>query len=331
VTVLAYRASGPGDLLTAAPALRALRSAFPAEPLVLATSAGLLPFAADLRLADDVVAADFPHPPPVALEAGATAVNLHGRGPESTRALLALSPARLVAFAHPDIPATAGAPVWRDGEHDRVRWCRLLSGHGIPADPDDFRLPPPPDARATLTAAGIALPGRHGATVLHPGAASPARRWPPDRWAELAAGLRRRGREIVVTGGADERPLAHDVARAAGLGAGSVLAGRTDVRALAAVIAGAGLLVSGDTGPAHLATAYGVPSVLLFGPTPPSEWGPPADPRHVVLWAGRRGDPHGALPDPGLLALRVADVLAAVDGRPAGTRPGAGLSPGDGG
>jgi ADP-heptose:LPS heptosyltransferase len=92
----------------------------------------------------------------------------------------------------------------------------------------------------------------------------------------------------------------------------AVLAGRTDVLELAALVAGAGRVVCGDTGVAHLATALGRPSVVLFGPTPPAEWGPPAVPHHVALWAGRRGDPLAAEPDPGLLAIGVDDVRAAL-------------------
>jgi hypothetical protein len=46
------------------------------------------------------------------------------------------------------------------------------------------------------------------------------------------------------------------------------------------------------------------------GKVPPSRWGPPADrPWHVALWAGRRGDPHGPRPDPGLLEISTLDVL----------------------
>jgi ADP-heptose:LPS heptosyltransferase len=59
------------------------------------------------------------------------------------------------------------------------------------------------------------------------------------------------------------------------------------------------------------------PSVVLFGPTPPAEWGPPASrPWHRALWAGRRGDPHAAEPDPGLLELGPDAVQAALDGLP---------------
>jgi hypothetical protein len=89
------------------------------------------------------------------------------------------------------------------------------------------------------------------------------------------------------------------------------VAGRTDLVELGALVAVAGRVVCGDTGVAHLATALGTPSVLLFGPTSPARWGPPPDREaHVALWAGRTGDPHGTVPDPGLLMISVDDVLA---------------------
>jgi ADP-heptose:LPS heptosyltransferase len=148
--------------------------------------------------------------------------------------------------------------------------------------------------------------------VIHPGAASAARRWPAPRWAAVARALQEAGRHVVVTGSAAERELAGSVARAAGLPDAAVLAGRTDLGTLAAVVAHAGQVLCGDTGVAHLATAFGTPSVVLFGPTPPSEWGPPRDrPQHVALHRGGRGDPHGATTDPGLLDIAVGDVLVA--------------------
>jgi hypothetical protein len=71
----------------------------------------------------------------------------------------------------------------------------------------------------------------------------------------------------------------------------------------------------------------------LFGPTSPALWGPPPDrPWHHALWAGGRGDPHGQLPDPGLLAIEVdqvtavlADLPPAAAPRPAGAGIGAPL------
>lgn len=303
VTIL--RALGLGDLLVAVPALRALAAAHPSHRRVLVAPAALSPVVGLLDGAiTDIGHADFRHGVgrmPSRVGDADVAVNLHGRGPESHRALLAGRPRRLVAFAHPDVPG-GGEAEWVEDEHESVRWCRLLSEHGIPADPDDRYLDVEPAGRPY-----------ERAIVLHPGAASPARRWPVERWARLAHALAGRGRRVLVTGTAAERQLAAAVAERAGLGADSVVAGRTSLGELAAGIAAADVLISGDTGAAHLATAVRTPSVLLFGPSSPARWGPPDDGRHVVLWAGRTGDPHASEPDPGLLEIRAADVLEAAD------------------
>jgi ADP-heptose:LPS heptosyltransferase len=319
------RALGLGDLLVAVPALRGLRAAFPGERLVLAAPAGLAPLAALTGAVDEVLPADGLAAPPAvpALPVPPQlAVNLHGRGPESTRALLALRPARLWAYAHPDLPDVDG-PEWTDSEHEAARWCRLLAWYGVPADPGDLQLPAPAGPNPAP-----------GAVVVHPGAASGSRRWPADRYAAVAAALRSHGHRVVVTGSPAERPLATEVAARAGLPAAAVLAGETDLLGLAALVAGARLVLCGDTGVGHLATAYRTPSVLLFGPTPPAEWGPPADrPEHAVLWHGTgRRDPSADPPDPALLAVQVSEVLSAVTTvlettvRPAGERDRAGAA-----
>src|SRR5690606_35632158 len=74
------------------------------------------------------------------LPTGALAVDLHGRGPQSHRLLLAHRPRALVAFHHPEVEATTDQPVWRDGEHEVDRWCRLLREHGTAADPGDLHV-----------------------------------------------------------------------------------------------------------------------------------------------------------------------------------------------
>lgn len=300
LSIVVLRALGLGDLLTAVPALRALRDAYPGADITLAAPSALTPIAA-LSGAVDGVADTAPlrplHP---ALHGADLAVNLHGRGPDSTRLLLASRPRRLIALAHPDLPATRGLPRWTADEHEVARWCRLLAECGIPADPGRLELPRP--------AVGSPVPG---AVIVHPGASSAARRWPARRWAAVARRLGDDGLPVVVTGSRDERALAEEVAALARLPDGSVLAGRTSLGGLAALTASAALVLSGDTGVAHLAAAYARPAVTLAGPVPPWLWGPPPRPWHAVLWAGRRGDPHGGEPDPGLLQLTVADVLAA--------------------
>jgi ADP-heptose:LPS heptosyltransferase len=182
-----------------------------------------------------------------------------------------------------------------------ARWCRLVEAIGASAAEPDLTLDrppvPPPVPRATL---------------VHPGAAAPARRWPAERWARVIDALADAGHRIVLTGSTAEQHLTGHVAAMAG---SSVLdlGGRTSVIELAALVADARVVLCGDTGVAHLASAYAVPSVVLFGPTSPATWGPPPSGPHVALWSGSTGDPHGSTPDPGLLRIEVETVLRAVE------------------
>lgn len=300
MTVLVLRALGIGDLLTAVPALRALRAAYPDDRLVLAAPDGLRDLVALVGAVDELLPTAglgqlaWPGPPPK------LAVNLHGSGPESLRDLLATGPAALLAHHHPDFPGVPGL-AWRDDLHEVDRWCRLLEYARLDVDRTALRLPVPPGPSPAPDA-----------VVVHPGAAFPARRWPPERFARVVGDLVAAGHRVVLTGSAGERDLARGIAERAGLGEDAVLAGRTGLAGLAALVAGASLVVCGDTGAGHLATAFGTPSVLLFGPTPPRLWGPPPSARqHVVLWTGNVGDPHGGEPDEGLLLLSEERVLAA--------------------
>lgn len=296
------RALGLGDLLTGVPALRALRAALPGHELVLATPSVFEPLVQLAAVADRVAdtAGLEDDQPRVLCRPPDIAVNLHGRGPQSTRLLQRMEPRRLLAFENAD--AGNGGPAWRAVEHEAERWCRLVrEGIGAPADPADLAISAPAEP-----------PAVDGAVVIHPGAASPSRRWPTDRFAEVAAWAASHGHAVVVTGSRGERQLAERVAAEGRLTDPSVLAGRTGLLELAALVARARLVICGDTGVAHLATAYGTPSVVLFGPVAPQLWGPPPGRAHIALWhGGAGGDPWGKSVDPGLLEISVIDVIDA--------------------
>ena len=296
--VVVLRALGLGDLLAVVPALRALRRAHPQATITVAAPGWLEPVARMSGAVDRLV--DTPPPTfdpgsirpldPV-LSGADLAVNLHGRGPQSTALLRATGPATLVSYG-----VTAR---WRDDEHEVARWCRLLSEAGMPADPGDLALAPPPGE-----------PVARGAVLVHPGTAAASRRWPAERWAQVA---RRLPGRVLVTAGPGEEPLAARVAALAGLDRTAVVAG-LDLPGLVALVAAARLVLAPDTGVAHLATALGTPSVVLFGPVGPDSWGPPPGrPQHAALWTGRTSDPFASGPAPALLELSPQTVLAAVD------------------
>jgi ADP-heptose:LPS heptosyltransferase len=301
--VLVLRALGLGDLLTSVAALRGLRRAWPGARLVLGAPAALGGWLCSLGVVDDVVAVrGLQDAALLASRAGPTevAVNLHGSGPESHALLRKVQAERLVAYACPAAGFHDG-PTWSADEHEVDRWIRLSQWVGGGADAEDLRLPAPGE--------------RAGHVVLHPGAASGSRRWPPERWAAVAAALTTRGRRVVVTGTAAEKALCAAVVGA--VPGVEDACGRHDLAGLGRLVGTADLVLSGDTGVAHLATAFGASSVTLFGPVSPALWGALIDPQlHVALWPGtggdlRPGDPHAALPDARLLAIGVTEVLGA--------------------
>lgn len=298
-TVLVLRALGLGDLLTGIPALRGLRRAYPSARIVLATPKPLGPLAMFCGAVDEVLPTrglrhlDWTGPPPD------LAVNLHGRGPESIADLLATYPKRLISHRNSAYPTVSGPP-WQDDTHEVDRWCALLGAAGIACGPEDLGLDRP-----------TGYPRSDGVVVIHPGAAAPSRRWPADRFATVAAALKAAGHRVIVTGSAAEKALAESVGAQAGLPEASVLAGELDVLGMVALVSDCRLLVCGDTGVGHIATATGTPSVLLFGPTPPSRWGPRGAGRHITVWAGVCGDPHGDRPHRGLLLITPSRVLDA--------------------
>ncbi|PPF61850.1 glycosyl transferase [Clavibacter michiganensis] len=306
--LLALRTLKLGDLLVAVPAIYGLRRAFPDHRLVLAMPGWLEPI---IDLVEGVDAhlptPGLDDPLPIEPKRIDVAVNLHGSGPESRMRVDALAARLSIVHRVDAIDGDGGAdprsPEWQDELSERQRWVRLVGAYGVEADANEVRL------LSSTRRTGVV-----GAAVLHVGAFYESRRWPVERFAAVARELTRGGHRVVFTGSAAERDRALEVARLAGLGVDSVLAGEIDLAEFAAVIEDAAVVVSADTGAAHLASAYARPSVVLFGPAAPEQWGPPPGP-HIVLTDARvrRGDAFASTPDPAILAVEVDDVLEAVD------------------
>lgn len=122
-------------------------------------------------------------------------------------------------------------------------------------------------ADESLRRAGL-TPGEPFA-ILNPGGNNPDKRWPAERFAQLARRLHEsHNLRSIVSGSPAESGLTERIANDAGAGiAVSTADLGVTLGALKAVVRRASVMVTNDTGPRHLAAAFGVPVVTLFGPT----------------------------------------------------------------
>jgi ADP-heptose:LPS heptosyltransferase len=112
---------------------------------------------------------------------------------------------------------------------------------------------------------------------LFPGSNAPARRWAPQRFAELARRLTESGNRVLVFGGPAERELTRQVAGDVAMDLG----GQTTLPLLAAGLAACDLVISNDSGPLHLAAAVGARTISMWGAGDPARTGPPQG--HIVI------------------------------------------------
>jgi len=169
-------------------------------------------------------------------------------------------------------------------------------------------LPNDPEAEARiwrrLTDTGI-----REFAILNPGAGWGAKRWPADRYGQVAQGIAKSGVQSVVNYGPGEEELTREVETASG---GAAWALRCSISELIVLTRRAKLFIGGDTGPMHLAAALRVPVVAIFGPTDPARNGPYGT-CSIVLRNPASATTHARhqRPDEGMLAISVEDVADA--------------------
>lgn len=309
-----FRALGLGDLLCATPALRGLRRRFPQAHITLIGLPWAQALAERLDSVDDFMA--FPGHPQlperlpdvqawpvfigdVRARAFDLLVQLHGSGRITNGMLMQWGARHVAAFHEPFLPAPEPdlAVTWPMQGREAHRLMKLVDalGHADTLAPDaasrwqmDFPLNAHDDAEATelLQQQGW-QPGQRYVCV-HPGSQLPSRRWPVQRFAEVAAALAERGHRLVLTGVRSERPLGAALQQALPeqVRAQCVdLMGRTSLWSLGALIRRAALLVCNDTGVSHVAAAVGTPSVVVSCGSDVSRWAPADVLKHTVLWA----------------------------------------------
>ncbi|SDQ83946.1 glycosyltransferase family 9 protein [Quadrisphaera sp. DSM 44207] len=307
--------TGMGDLLCTVPALRALRRARPDVRTTLVTWAEMRPVVERMgayvdELLDFPGRAGIPERPPRperwdAWVADARArrfdlaLQVYGANPVANAVTAAVGARRTggffatTALGSPELPGLVDLSThvpYPAHLHEVDRHLHLFAALGVPGAGRHLELSvgPRDEAEAGAVRAGAALaPGRY--VALHAGATCSSRRWPPARFAEVAAGLVAAGWRVALTGVPAEQPVVDAVlaalppALATASGPGVVdVCGRTGLGGFAALLRGAALLLSNDTGAAHVASALAVPSVVVFLSGDPRRWAAPDASRHRV-------------------------------------------------
>ena len=187
--------------------------------------------------------------------------------------------------------------------------CELLAvGAGMAhLEPAEALLPCDLEAREWC-AEKLRSCGVTGAFVLLiPGAGWGAKRWPTERFAQIARQLQKQGLAVVTNSSSDTSVNAE-------LAAAGAVRIESSVAQLIALVRHASVVIGGDTGPVHLAAALGRPVVALFGPTDPLRNGPHfPGARVVVLRHPASQTDHRRHPatEAGLAQIAVAEVFAA--------------------
>jgi heptosyltransferase-1 len=331
MNILIVRLGALGDVVHAVPAVAALRQAFPGAGIHWLVETKHRAIVDLVTVVDRVIPLEGP------TLAGWTAVlralrrtaydvaiDLQGLMKSAVLAR-ASGAARVVGFSIWHLREKTARPFYSDahdaeGGHVIRKNLRLLRALGV--DDEAIRFPIADVPSPALDELRRRIPADRRFALINAGAAWPNKRWPPDRFGELASFLRDAcGLTPVVLWGPGEEALADAVIAASSNAA--IVAPATGVADLVALARAAALVVSGDTGPLHIATAVGTPTVSLFGPTDPERNGPYA-PDDVVVsryetcschYDRRCHEPSWCLDD-----VTAAEVCAAVQRRVSASR-----------
>lgn len=166
-----------------------------------------------------------------------------------------------------------------------------------------------------------ALVGQGDFVLIHPVARWQFKHLAPEQIVAVIRALSQRGEKIVLSAGPDPQDMAYIdtiVQQLPDLALYNV-AGKLNVKELAALIAAAKALICVDSLPFHLASTFKIPVVAFFGPTCDKEWGPWRNPRAQLVNMSYSCRPclqegcAGSQKSDCLLSLPLQQILAAYD------------------
>jgi ADP-heptose:LPS heptosyltransferase len=291
-----------GDLVLALPALEALRDAYPEAELVLLGAGWHPPFLLgrpspvdrvvvvppirgirderDLAEDPEELAGFFAD---MRAERFGLAIQLQGGGRHANDFLQRLGAGLTAGLKAADAPAPDRWVPYVSTQFEVLRFLEVVSLVGVRACGVEPRLAVTgadlAEARAVVPVANAPL------VALHPGAGTPRRRWPAEKFAAVGDALARAGARVVVTGGAQEHALAREVIGAMEADAED-LTGRLSLGGLAGLLSRCAVLVANDSGPAHLAVAVGAATVGIYWCGNFINWAPLTRFRHrpAISW-----------------------------------------------
>lgn len=276
--IVVLRGGGLGDLIFAIPAMAALKAAYPgADITLLGTPIHRALLAAVKSPVDEVCVLPFSEgvrpgsEDPVELDTFFEdmrarrfdlAVQVHGGGRYSNPFLLRLGARHTVGTRTADAASLERTVPYLYYQHEPLRAVEVAGFAG--AFPVDLEARLEPVEGLSPGPAGKDNDASQPLVVIHPGATDPRRRWPAERFAELAAACAADGYRVMVVGDTSEQELAERIAGLAASGAVKSVAGKLEMSGLVALLANAAVVVGNDSGPRHLAQALGVPTVGIF-------------------------------------------------------------------
>jgi len=291
-TLLILAPNWLGDAILALPAIADVRRELPGTEIMVAARPAIAPLFALVPAVDRVLAIEAAAPLRTAAtelsrERFETALLLRNSMRAALMVTLAAIPERWGYRAYMRGALLTRAVARPSGLHQAEFYQQLVHALGFANGPMEPQIAVPPGVRAAaanaLRAAG--WDGSAPLAAMAPGAAyGGAKRWPAERFAELAASLAADGIQSILIGTAADRGAAADVERAfrGNRSALLTLAGRTDVPTLAGVLAECRALVTNDSGAMHLGAAVGTSVTAVFGPTDERATRPLGDRHHVV-------------------------------------------------
>ena len=306
LTILVVKLSDIGDVLTATPALRALRESFPAARLEALVPPNSAPVLTESPLVDGVIVFDkfqYDRPIDVLKPSSLAALVRFARDLSRQRydclVILHHLTTRWGTLKYAALALASGAKVragldngrgWflthraRDGgfgaRHEVEYWLDVVALLGAKTDDLSLEMIVGKNDQIPMTNDQCPL------IAIHPGSGgySLARRWSAEGFAQVADALVEcHGARIALVG-----TPADGVSQVASLMRSEAmnLEGRTNLKQLAAVLKRCNLFIGADSGVMHLAAAVGTPLVAIFGPSNHRAWGPwPRHGCHIILRA----------------------------------------------